>query len=152
MQVQYIYKRLMQGNSQDRARTKTTFRPGSFTLIEIVFFPFKFIQTCRPFIQDRVGHFGHRAMNSDKKDIFGQGHILGQKGHFCQGHQLGQERHLGHAGPSTRDKNDIDLANLIVQGENPDIDNVDDLKEFRRTHESFRLLGFSETDTNNIYR
>ena len=39
-----------------------------------------------------------------------------------------------------------------MQGGNPDIDNVDDLLEFRKTHESFRLLGFSETDTNNIYR
>ncbi len=39
-----------------------------------------------------------------------------------------------------------------MQGGNPDIDNVDDLLEFRKTHESFRLLGFSEADTNNIYR
>ncbi|XP_023346173.1 unconventional myosin-Va, partial [Eurytemora carolleeae] len=38
------------------------------------------------------------------------------------------------------------------QGDNPDIPNVDDLKEFRKTHESFKLLGFSETDTTNIYR
>jgi len=38
------------------------------------------------------------------------------------------------------------------QGENPDIDNVDDLAEFKKTHESFRLLGFSESDTEKIYR
>ncbi len=51
----------------------------------------------------------------------------------------------------TKDKAVFHLF-ICMQGGNPDIDNVDDLLEFRKTHESFRLLGFSETDTNNIYR
>jgi len=38
------------------------------------------------------------------------------------------------------------------QGGNPDIDRVDDLAEFSKLHESFRLLGFSEGDTNSIYK
>ena len=42
--------------------------------------------------------------------------------------------------------------NFYFQGENPDIDNVDDLNEFQKTHESFKLLGFSESDIEKIYR
>jgi len=37
------------------------------------------------------------------------------------------------------------------QGNNPYIDNVDDVKEFGKTHESLRLLGFNETQVSSIY-
>jgi len=38
------------------------------------------------------------------------------------------------------------------QGNNPTIDNVDDEKEFGKTHEALKLLGFSEDDVKNIYK
>jgi len=38
------------------------------------------------------------------------------------------------------------------QGDNPAIDNVDDDAEFLKTHESLRLLGFTDSDASNIYR
>ena len=38
------------------------------------------------------------------------------------------------------------------QGNNPIIDNVDDEKEFGKTHEALKLLGFSEEDGRNIYK
>ena len=38
------------------------------------------------------------------------------------------------------------------QGNNPIIDNVDDEKEFGKTHESLKLLGFSEADSKNIFK
>jgi len=38
------------------------------------------------------------------------------------------------------------------QGDNPDIDNVDDRKEFRKTHESYKLLGFSDENIASIYK
>merc|ERR1719341_526337 len=38
------------------------------------------------------------------------------------------------------------------QDNNPTIDNVDDEKEFGKTHEALKLLGFSEEDGRNIYK
>merc|ERR1719447_2366019 len=38
------------------------------------------------------------------------------------------------------------------QGDAPEIDNVDDDAEFVKTHESLKLLGFSDADSSNIYK
>ena len=38
------------------------------------------------------------------------------------------------------------------QGEDPDIDGVDDLKEFKSTQDAFKLLGFSSKEQQNIYK
>lgn len=40
----------------------------------------------------------------------------------------------------------------LNQGEAPDIDGVDDLKEFLATQEAFRLLGFNQKDQSNIFK
>ena len=47
---------------------------------------------------------------------------------------------------------DIDDYIYTNQGNNPTIDNVDDEKEFGKTHEALKLLGFSEEDAKNIYK
>ena len=38
------------------------------------------------------------------------------------------------------------------QGDAPDIDGVDDLKEFGYTTEAFKLLGFTDKDQSNIFK
>ena len=38
------------------------------------------------------------------------------------------------------------------QGDAPEIDGVDDLKEFRATQDAFKLLGFSAKEQSNIYK
>ena len=40
----------------------------------------------------------------------------------------------------------------LNQGESPDIDGVDDLKEFLVTQEAFRLLGFNQKDQTSIFK
>ncbi len=40
----------------------------------------------------------------------------------------------------------------LDQGENPEIDGVDDLKEFNSTLDAFQLLGFSEKDQRLLFR
>jgi myosin-5 len=52
---------------------------------------------------------------------------------------------------------DLELADSTTfyytnQGENPDIDNVDDDAEFVQTHESLRLLGFNDTNCKSMYK
>ena len=38
------------------------------------------------------------------------------------------------------------------QGNNPTIHNMDDVREFQKTHDSLLLLGFSETDIKSLYK
>ena len=40
----------------------------------------------------------------------------------------------------------------IFQGEDPEIDGVDDLKEFLATKDAFKLLGFSAKEQSNIFK
>lgn len=40
----------------------------------------------------------------------------------------------------------------LNQGENPDIDGVDDLAEFNATAEAFKMLGFSDADQRNVFQ
>ena len=47
---------------------------------------------------------------------------------------------------------DVQEFHYTNQGNAPEIDNVDDDAEFVKTHESLKLLGFSDTDSSNIYK
>lgn len=44
------------------------------------------------------------------------------------------------------------MDNFSTLGEDPDIDGVDDLKEFKATQDAFKLLGFSSKEQQNIYK
>ena len=47
---------------------------------------------------------------------------------------------------------DVDDFIYINQGNNPIIDNVDDEKEFGKTHEALKLFGFSDENCKNIFK
>merc|ERR1719410_2732303 len=47
---------------------------------------------------------------------------------------------------------DVQEFHYTNQGDAPEIDNVDDDAEFVKTHESLKLLGFSDADSSNIYK
>ena len=51
----------------------------------------------------------------------------------------------------------LELADVMdfeytSKGDTPTIDNVDDEKEFEKTHEALKMLGFGDDDVKNIYK